>query len=182
MAVNTVGYWIAQSGRGAARNVVFESLSLYVWDHLGLFKSAMAAVAVALALTAGLTMRFAVLDRRSLPARFYRRLRQNHRFVGYTATVIAFATGLLTCLGIYGFDTSTVRATAHSCLGSALLVVLAYKIAVVRWLPSHRRYLAAIGGVALALFVLVFSTSALPHLWEQVTNGFPPYRPFGGRH
>ena len=182
MVVNTIGYWIARSGRGAARNVVFESLSLYVWDHLGLFKSVLATVAIALALTAGLTMRFAVLDRRSLPARVYRGLRQNHRFVGYTATVIAYAIGFLTCLGIYGFDTSTVRATAHSFLGSALLAVLAYKIAVVRWLPGQRRYLAVIGGVALALFLLVFSTSALPHLWEQIANDFPPYRPFGGRH
>jgi serine/threonine-protein kinase len=180
MSVNTVGYWIAQSGRGAARNVVFESLNLYIWDHLGTFKSVLATVGVALALAAGLTMRFAVLDRRSLPARVYVGLRQNHRFVGYTAMVIAYAIGFLTCLGIYGFDTSTVRSTIHSCLGSALLIALAYKIAVVRWLPGQRRYLAVLGSVVLALFVLVFATSAVPYMWDQITNDFPPYRPFAG--
>jgi hypothetical protein len=182
MVVNTVGYWIAQSGRGAARNVIFESLNLYIWDHLGVFKSVLATIAVALALAAGLTMRFAVIDRRSLPARVYRSLRQNHRFVGYTASATAYAIGFLTCLGIYGFDTSSVRSTLHSTVGSALLLAIAYKIAVVRWLPGQRRYLALIGGLVLTLFILVFLTSAVPYMWEQFTNDFPPYRPTtGGR-
>jgi serine/threonine-protein kinase len=178
MVVNTVGYWIAQSGRGAAQNVVFENLNLYIWDHLGIFKSVLATVALALALAAGVTMRFAVIDRRSLPARVYRSLRQNHRFVGYTAFVTAFAIGFLTCLGIYGFDTSSVRSTLHSTFGSALLIALAYKVVVVRWLPGQRRYLALTGSLVLVLFILVFLTSAVPYVWEQFTNDFPPYRPF----
>src|SRR5436853_529245 len=80
---------------------------------------------------ASYTMWMVVLDPRQRTPRLYRQLRQYHRLMGYAAALVAFSIGLLTCVGIFGFDVSTTRRAVHTTMGSALLIVIAAKITVV---------------------------------------------------
>jgi hypothetical protein len=97
--------------------------------------------------------------------------------VGYSAIMIAFAVGQLTCVGIFGFSTASPRTVMHSVLGTALLLTICAKIAVVRYYPAQRRYLKLLGELLLVLFFLVFLTSTVPFLWEHI-NGSAPSNPY----
>src|SRR5204863_7061511 len=114
--------------------------------------------------------RAAIIDNRHVSPQLYRRLRRYHRLVGYGAIIVAFAVGLLTCVGIFGFGTSSPRAVLHSILGSALLVTILAKLAVVRYYPAQRRYLKLLGQGLLVLFFLVFATSTVPFVWSHITG------------
>jgi len=167
--INGVGLWLTRSGRATADDFL-PGLTTYIYDHLPWFKSWLTLAAVLLAGAATLLMRSVVVDTHSLTAATYRRLRRLHRVAGYVAVVIAFAIGLLTCVGIFGFAVDTPRRAIHSTLGTALLVLIVFKIAIVRYLPALRQHLKLLGQGVFVLFVLVFATSAVAWTWEELTG------------
>jgi hypothetical protein len=91
---------------------------------------------------------------------------RTHRFIGSTAALLALLVGVL-CLRSYEVGDALEhggRVAVHVIAGSALLVVLAIKILVVRGGPRLGRLLPALGSVVLGLFVLTWATSALTFL------------------
>jgi hypothetical protein len=169
--INAVGLWLARAGRAAGEESIAAGVTTYIFDNLQAFKSAFTGLAVLLAALAVFSMRTAIIDNRNLPLATYIKLRQYHRLVGYGALALAFAVGLLTCVGIFGFGTDSPRSVLHSILGAALLVALVAKVAVVRYFPAQRRYLKLLGEGVLVLFILVFASSVVPFLWEQFSGG-----------
>ena len=168
--INAVGLWLAQAGRDAGAGNFAAGVTTYIFDNLRAFKSALTALALLLAGGAVFSMRTAIVDNHHLAPETYRRLRQYHRLAGYSAVLIAFAIGLLTCIGIFGFGTDSPRSAVHSALGTALLTLIAVKVAVVRYIPSQRRHLKLLGQTILVLFFLVFLTSTVPFLWDQISG------------
>ncbi|MFN8558026.1 MAG: serine/threonine-protein kinase [Dehalococcoidia bacterium] len=137
--VNGVGLWLARAGRAAGADVVLSGAVLFVYDNLEAIKSILTLFALGLAGMATFMMRAAIVGGRPLSPLQYRRYRRFHRFVGYAAVAIAFAIGLLTCVAIFGFGTSSPRSVIHSIVGPLLLVWIVVKIAVVRLVPAQRR-------------------------------------------
>jgi hypothetical protein len=135
----------------------------------------MTLIALALAGLASWDMWAVVIDRRQRSPATYRRLRQYHRLMGYAATLTAFAIGILTCVGIFGFDFSTTRRAIHTVMGTALLVLIAAKVTVVRGVPRYRRHLNVLGLAVLGFYLLTFLTSAVPWVWGQITGDEPVY-------
>ena len=164
--VNVVGVWLNHAKH--ARN---SGVTGFIFRNLGWFKSGMTLAALVLAVLASYDMWIVTIDPRQRRPETYRRLRQYHRLMGYAAAMTAFSIGLITCVGIFGFDVSTGRRAAHSVMGVALLVSIAAKIAVVRKAKKYRRYLDTVGLIVLAFYVLVFVTSAVPWAWNQIMNG-----------
>jgi len=180
--INAIGLWLARAGQSAAAGNLAEGVVTYIYDHLGAFKSVLTGLALVFAAFAVFSMRAAIVDRHQLSPELYRRLRQYHRLVGYAAIAIAFGVGLLTCVGIFGFGTYSPRAALHSALGSALLIVIVAKIAVVRYFPAQRRHLKLLGEGLFALFLLVFLSSAVPFAWSHINgsaNQNPNYQRVG---
>jgi serine/threonine protein kinase len=175
--INAVGLWLALAGSATANGDFAAGVVTYIYSNLGWFKSVLTSLALILALLAVIAMRAVVVQDAQRSRETNRLLRQYHRFVGYLAILIAFAVGLLTCLGIFGFRVSTPRDALHSTLGAALLILIVVKIAVVRFIPSQRRHLRLLGESLFVLFLLVFATSTVPFLWGQVTGdgGSSPY-------
>ena len=68
------------------------------------------------------------------------------------------------CISYFGFEDGDsdekTRALLHATAGSALVVVLAFKVVVVRWWHRMGRFLPAIGLTVLALFMVTWLTSA----------------------
>jgi hypothetical protein len=173
--VNVVGLWLTQAGRSAGEDNFASGITTYIFDNLPWFKSGMTLGALVLAGLAAWEMWVVVISRgRHTPAT-YRRLRQYHRLMGYAAALTAFAIGVLTCFGIFGFDFSTTRRAVHTVVGTTLLVVIVAKIAVVRAVPPYRRYLNILGFAVLTFYVLTFLTSAVPWVWGQITGDTPQY-------
>jgi uncharacterized protein DUF6529 len=79
-----------------------------------------------------------------------------HRAIGDAIVVLLVVTALM-CVAIFGFDDD---ATLHVAAGCALLVVLALKVAVIRWLPAAGRLLPLLGISVFALLALTWLTSA----------------------
>jgi hypothetical protein len=76
-----------------------------------------------------------------------------HRAVGDTIALLLLITGVM-CLSAYGFE------GAHAVFGSALLAVLACKIAVVRRDFGLGRFLPVLGLTVFALLAVTWATSA----------------------
>lgn len=76
-----------------------------------------------------------------------------HRAVGDTIALLLVCTGVM-CLSVYGFE------GAHAVFGSALLAVLALKIAVVRRDFGLGRFLPVLGITVFALLAVTWATSA----------------------
>jgi hypothetical protein len=170
VAVNGIGLWLNHAGRQAADDRPATGFTTFVFDNLGWFKSGMALAGLALAGLASFDMWIIAIDPRHRSPQRYRTLRQYHRLMGTAAAVTAFSVGLLTCVGIFGFDLSTTRRAVHTVVGTALLVSLAAKVAVIRWGARYRRYLDIMGLTAMAYYVLVFLTSAVPWAWHELTT------------
>ena len=83
--------------------------------------------------------------------------------MGDTIVVITLLIGFM-CISYFGFEDGDsdekTRALLHATAGSALVVVLAFKVVVVRWLHRMGRFLPAIGLTVLALFMVTWLTSA----------------------
>jgi len=175
VTINVIGFWLNQAGRNADGGIDAPAAIAYVYDNLPWFKSAMTLAALMLAALASYDMWLAVIDERPRTPALYRRLRQYHRLMGYAAALTAFAIGFLTCIGIFGFDFSTTRRAVHTVIGTALLLVIAFKILVVRGLPQYRRHLNVIGLTVLGLYALTFLTSAVPWVWDRLVHGVSEY-------
>jgi tRNA A-37 threonylcarbamoyl transferase component Bud32 len=180
LVINAIGLWLAQAGRSAGEGGFAGGITTYIYDHLPWFKSGMTLVALTLAGLASYDMWLVVMDRRERTPDTYRRLRQYHRLMGYAAAITAFSIGLLTCVGIFGFDFSTTRRAIHTVVGTTLLIVIVSKVGVVRWAPRYRRYLNLLGFIVLGFYALTFATSAVPWVWGQITGDQPVYY-YGGR-
>jgi hypothetical protein len=79
-----------------------------------------------------------------------------HRAVGDTIVVLLVVTALM-CVGYFGFEDD---AALHVVSAVALLVVLAVKIAVVRWWHGLNRLLPVLGISVWVLLALTWLTSA----------------------
>lgn len=166
--VNAVGLWLAKSGRDAGADNIASSITLSIFDNLRAAQSIMTTIAVLFAGFALFSMRTAIVDDHHLSPETYRRLRQYHRMMGYSALIMALTVGLLYCVSIFGFGIQSPRSIIHSFLGTSLLVVLVTKIIVVRYVPSQRRHLKLLGQTVFALFLAVFATSTIPFVWEKL--------------
>jgi hypothetical protein len=79
-----------------------------------------------------------------------------HRAVGDTIALLLLVTGVM-CVSVYGFEDDKA---AHAIAGTALLVVLALKISVVRRDFGLGRYLPVLGLSVFALLCVTWLTSA----------------------
>ena len=95
-----------------------------------------------------------------------------HRAAGDAIVVVTFIVAFM-CLAYFGIedgieyaaDGETFRATLHVISGSLLLIVLVFKIIVVRWWHAAGKYLPPIGLTVFTLFVIAWLTSAGDYLW-----------------
>jgi hypothetical protein len=69
----------------------------------------------------------------------------------------------LACLSYFGWEDGGL----HAVTGLVLLGVLAFKIAVVRWLDPLRGYLPLIGTAVLTLFTITVGASAVEFLVDE---------------
>ena len=76
-----------------------------------------------------------------------------HRAVGDTIALLLLCTGVM-CLSVYGFE------GAHAVFGTALLVMLAIKVSVVRRDFGLGRFLPALGISVFLLLCVTWATSA----------------------
>ena len=81
---------------------------------------------------------------------------RTHRAVGDTIAVLLVVTAAM-CVGYFGFEDD---ASLHMVAAVALLCVLAFKIAVIRWWHAMGRYLPALGISVWVLLALTWLTSA----------------------
>ncbi|HYG25635.1 MAG TPA: DUF6529 family protein [Caulobacteraceae bacterium] len=84
-----------------------------------------------------------------------------HRALGDTVVFVAIFVSLL-CIGYFGWEAEA--ADAHAPVAIALLLVLAAKIAIVRWLPRLSFLLPVLGLTLLALFLATWALVAAPYL------------------
>jgi hypothetical protein len=93
-----------------------------------------------------------------------------HRAVGDTTATITLIVAVM-CLSFFGFEDGEsgeeTRALLHAIMGSSLVVLLAFKIVVVRWWHALGRYLPLIGVSVFALFVATWVTSAGDFLFSS---------------
>lgn len=153
--IDAGGLWLGLGSPSAG------SVPSFFGDHLVPITSVLAGLALALGIVNATLMRIAVLDDHHLSLETYRRLRQDHRYVGYTAALIAITVELLTWVHVLRLGMPAAVAAPALAFGTALLVVAVSKVAVVRFVPGGRRYLPWFGVTLLVLFVLVFVLSLL---------------------
>jgi hypothetical protein len=79
-----------------------------------------------------------------------------HRTVGDAIVVITLVVAVM-CLSYFELEDDT---STHAIAAVALLVVLGFKIAVVRWLHGLSRLLPVLGLSVWVLFAITFGTSA----------------------
>lgn len=79
-----------------------------------------------------------------------------HRSIGDVIVVLTLVIALM-CIGYFGFDDD---GTFHAVTGALLIVVLALKIAVIRWWHSLSRFLPILGLSVMSLFLLTWMSSA----------------------
>lgn len=84
-----------------------------------------------------------------------------HRALGDAIVVVTLVTAAL-CVGYFGFEAE--RFDAHVPVALALIAVLAFKVAVVRWWSRLSFLLPALGITVLLLFVAAWATAAAPYL------------------
>ena len=80
-----------------------------------------------------------------------------HRSAGDAIVAIAVIVAVM-CLSYYGFEEG--EKALHIVAGTALLVVLAFKVAVVRRLHGLGRYLPILGITVFGLFIVTWLSSA----------------------
>jgi hypothetical protein len=86
-----------------------------------------------------------------------------HRAVGDTIVTVTLIVAVM-CLSFFGFEDGEsdeeTRALLHAISGSTLVVLLTFKVVVVRWWHSMGRFLPLIGLTVFTLFVVTWATSA----------------------
>lgn len=102
-----------------------------------------------------------------LPFLALRPASSTHRAVGDTIVVITLLVAFM-CISYFGFEDGDsdeeTRALLHASAGSALVVLLAFKVVVVRWWHRLGRFLPVIGLIVFALFMITWLTSAGDYL------------------
>ena len=154
--------WLTLAGRGAAHGAVVAGLAAAVYDHAVAIRRVLAVIALLLAILNVTLMRLAVVGDHHYAVGTYRRLRQNHRFVGYTAATIAIAVQMLAWIRVADLEALAARAVLAIAIGAVLLVLAVLKVAIVRYSPSLRRHLPTLGWVLLVFFTLVLVTNLVP--------------------
>ena len=139
--------WLTLAGRTAATGAVAAGLATAVYDHAVAIRRVLAVVALLLAILNVTLMRLAVVGDHHYAVGTYRRLRQSHRFVGYTAATIAIAVQALAWIRVADLGTLASRAVLAIAIGAVLLVLAVLKVAIVRSIPSLRRHLPTLGWV-----------------------------------
>ncbi|HET8626633.1 MAG TPA: serine/threonine-protein kinase, partial [Thermomicrobiales bacterium] len=117
------------------------------------------AVALLLAILNATLMRVAVLSDSHLARETYRRLRQQHRFVGYTAALLAIVAQALLWLALVHDGFTSPWLTPSFVSGLALLAAAVLKVGIVRFIPRWRRHLPVVAVVLLLCFVLALATN-----------------------
>lgn len=145
-----VNIWLAHAGRGASSGLIRG-----IFDHHVAIRKTLAVLALLLAALNVTLMRAAIVEDFHVTREVYRRLRQNHRFVGYTSAVIAISVQALAWIGIAASGSLTGSMLLFIALGAVLLVAAVCKVGIVRFVPSLRRYLPRVGWVLLVLYTLV---------------------------
>lgn len=87
-----------------------------------------------------------------------------HRAAGDTILVLLVVTAFI-CIAYFGYGYDEDDATFHIVVGSALLVVLALKVAVIRWLHGLGRFLPLLGIGVFVLLTMTWWSSAAEFLW-----------------
>ena len=80
-----------------------------------------------------------------------------HRAFGDAIVVVTLVVAAM-CVGYFGFEAE--EADAHVPVALALIGVLAFKIAVVRWIPRLGFLLPLLGVTVMGLFVATWATAA----------------------
>jgi len=84
-----------------------------------------------------------------------------HRAIGDAIVVITIVVATM-CVAYFGFAED--GGSAHIVVATSLLVVLAFKVAVVRWLHGLGRLLPLLGGAVFVLFAATWATAAAEYL------------------
>lgn len=145
-----VNLWLTHAGRGASSGIVAA-----VYDHHVAIRKALAVIALLLAALNVTLMRVAIVEDFHVTREVYRRLRQNHRFVGYTSAAIAISVQALAWIGIAASGSLTGNMILFIGVGAVLLVLAVVKVGTVRFIPQWRRYLPTFGWVLLLFYILV---------------------------
>jgi hypothetical protein len=96
-----------------------------------------------------------------------------HRAIGDTIVTVALFVTFL-CLAYFGLedgieharDGESARAAIHVVAGFALIVTVALKVAVVRFLPRGQGLLPVLGLTLLVLLTVIWASSAGDYLWS----------------
>jgi hypothetical protein len=86
-----------------------------------------------------------------------------HRAAG-DAIIVVIGLVAVACIGYYGLDDDK---TLHIAAGTALLVVLALKIAIIRWWHGLGRLLPLLGITVFLLLAVTWLTSAASYLSDD---------------
>ena len=84
-----------------------------------------------------------------------------HRALGDAIVVVTLVVAAM-CIGFFGFEAE--RSDAHVPVALALIGVLAFKIAVVRWIRPLGFLLPLLGVTVMGLFVAAWATAAAQYL------------------
>jgi hypothetical protein len=144
------------------RNDFGAPAAVLLYRNLGTVRVAFMATALLFAISAILLMGSAIVVDFHVPRAWYRRMRQNHRFIGYTALFLAIGSQGLGYIGMLGADHVTPLGYLQIILGIALITLLISKILIVRFVPSARLYLPWIGLSVVMLFAMVLITGVFP--------------------
>lgn len=169
--LTAVIWWAQIAGRSAVPAPL-----RWLYDQRMPVRVALAGLDLALGVLNATLMRIAVLGdyQISLPA--YRRLRQSHRFIGYSTALVALTVQALTWIALFGDGLSEPLGALVLVCGTALVLLAVTKVAVVRYLPAQRRHLPAIGVTLVVLLAAVFigSLGAGPAHAQRVPVGPAP--------
>jgi hypothetical protein len=98
-----------------------------------------------------------------LPVLSARAASASHRAIGDTILVLAVLVATA-CIAFFGFEDDY---TLHVVAGTGVLVVLALKVAVLRWFHGLGRLLPVLGLSVFALLALTFATSLSMYFGED---------------
>ena len=86
---------------------------------------------------------------------------KTHRALGDAVVAVTLVVAAM-CVGYFGFEAE--ESDAHVPVALALIGVLAFKIAVVRWIPRLGFLLPLLGVTVMGLFVATWATTATRYL------------------
>ncbi len=169
--LTAVIWWAQLAGRGAVPVPL-----RWLFDQRTVVRVALAGFDLALGVLNATLMRIAVLGDHQLSLPAYRRLRQSHRFLGYSTALVALTVQTLTWIALFGDGLSEPLAALVLLCGTALVLLAVAKVAVVRFLPAQRIHLPALGVTLVVLLAAVFigSLGAGPAAHPSIAVGPAP--------